>query len=135
MEIAKTLPEELIRHIIGFARPTYPYIDELNEELFRINSCDCCVKGWGESNEYGRCDCWCSHCHDLLENCRYPSFIRSIANFLASVITYSRFFLGGGVSASSISLIISSKSSVIGFSIYILYVSIIFSVVSVITVI
>jgi len=46
-------------HISGFARPTYPYIDELKEELFYINSCDCCVKGWGESNEFDRCDCWC----------------------------------------------------------------------------
>ena len=46
-------------HISGFARPTYPYIDELKEELFYINSCECCVKGWGESNEFGRCDCWC----------------------------------------------------------------------------
>jgi hypothetical protein len=35
------------------------------------NSCDCCVKGWTEPNEFGLCHCWCSNCDNLLSYCRY----------------------------------------------------------------
>ena len=33
--------------------------------------CDCCMGGYGISNEFGRCHCWCSKCEKLMSDCRY----------------------------------------------------------------
>jgi hypothetical protein len=35
------------------------------------NTCDCCVKGWTEPNEFGLCQCCCYNCYNLLSDCRY----------------------------------------------------------------
>lgn len=52
---------------------------EIEEEVYeeeeevvenQIDSCDCCMKGWGEENEYGLCSCWCSNCGNEYSICR-----------------------------------------------------------------
>ena len=40
------------------------------EESFN-DMCDCCVKGWDTSNEFGRCECWCYKCDRFLRDCKY----------------------------------------------------------------
>lgn len=35
------------------------------------NTCDCCMMGWGEPNEFGLCVCVCSDCRRPLSVCRY----------------------------------------------------------------
>ena len=45
--------------------------DTINDDFDYENSCDCCVKGWTEPNEFGLCQCCCSNCDNLLSDCRY----------------------------------------------------------------
>lgn len=42
------------------------------EDLPDDDVCDCCLGSWtSEPNEYGVCDCWCSHCDEYLRDCQY----------------------------------------------------------------
>jgi len=41
--------------------------EEVEDE---IDTCDCCMRGWGVENEYGLCSCWCSNCGDDYSICR-----------------------------------------------------------------
>jgi hypothetical protein len=35
------------------------------------DTCGCCIKGWNKPNEFGLCECLCSKCGILLNECKY----------------------------------------------------------------
>ena len=81
-EIYKIFGKDTGGIIWSYARPLTN--EEINfkdmlEELvnYFIPSCDCCCKGWGIKNEFGRCWCWCDNCGKYLFICRYKCFSSS----------------------------------------------------------
>ena len=51
--------------------------EEDDDDFDYENSCDCCVKGWTEPNEFGLCQCCCSNCDNLLSDCRYRCRVKN----------------------------------------------------------
>jgi len=40
-----------------------------DDESVLEDSCDCCVKGFTNENEFGRCECWCPYHMELYREC------------------------------------------------------------------
>jgi hypothetical protein len=35
------------------------------------NTCDCCLGGYYDNNEFGLCKCHCSKCFEMMKDCLY----------------------------------------------------------------
>jgi len=46
----------------------------LTAGVSKKESCDCCVKGWGQPNEFGLCNCRCNNCPKSYSDCRYSCY-------------------------------------------------------------
>jgi len=44
---------------------------ESDSEFNYDDTCGACVKGMDTENQFGRCTCMCSTCHDLVRICKY----------------------------------------------------------------
>ena len=57
------------RDITHWLKTHYNSDDEDDDDY--DDMCDCCVKGWDNPNQYGRCNCVCSRGCGLLRVCKY----------------------------------------------------------------
>lgn len=69
-------PKTSFNDVAWLCTPCQKVIDDeidnyTDEEDNYSDTCDCCVMGWNEPNEYGLCNCWCSRCDELLRDCKY----------------------------------------------------------------
>ena len=78
LTLSNILPQELALRVLEFTGRSYDYekkcvLDEL-QEYFNPptdDTCDACMGGYSDENEYGLCQCWCSHCSREMSECRY----------------------------------------------------------------